>query len=122
MAFSLPDSFADTPITELAPAAGVGGVLGYCSGKATKAAGEAAALAFGAAFIFVSLLSKAGYVTINYTKVERDLLNLLDFNKDGKLDQADYVFASKKMVDLLAGHGVSSSAGFAAGFVVGLQG
>ena len=40
--------------------------------------GDAAAFGLGAAFVFVSLLSRAGYVTINYEKVERDLLSLLD--------------------------------------------
>ena len=60
---------------------GVSGVLGFCSGKVCRVAGDAAALGLGAAFVFVSLLSKAGYVTINYDKVERDLLTLLDLNK-----------------------------------------
>ena len=67
------------------------------------------------------MLSKAGYVSINYTKVEKDLLGLLDLNKDGRLDQADYAFASQKAVALLANNGVSSTAGFAAGFALGFS-
>ena len=65
---------------------GVSGVLGFCSGKACRFVGDAAALTLGFAFVFISLLSKGGYVEINYTKVERDLLSLLDLNKDGQDD------------------------------------
>ena len=101
---------------------GVSGVLGFCSGKACRFVGDAAALTLGFAFVFISLLSKAGYVEINYTKVERDLLSLLDLNKDGLVDQAEYEFASKRLVSLLADHGISSTAGFAAGFALGFLG
>ena len=89
--------------------------MGFCSGKACRFVGDAAALTLGFAFVFISLLSKAGYVEINYTKVERDLLSLLDLNKDGLVDRAEYEFASKRLVSLLVDHGISSTAGFAAG-------
>jgi uncharacterized membrane protein (Fun14 family) len=72
------------PLDVVAPevtSGGVSGVLGFCSGKACRVASDAAALGVGAAFVFVTLLSRAGYVTINYTKVERDLLSLLDLNQ-----------------------------------------
>ena len=49
------------------------------------------AVAVGAAVVFTSLLSKAGYVTINYVKVEHDVMQLLDLNKDGKLDEKECV-------------------------------
>ena len=101
---------------------GVSGVLGFCSGKACRFVGDAAALTLGFAFVFISLLSKAGYVEINYTKVERDLLSLLDLNKDGLVDRAEYEFASKRLVSLLVDHGISSTAGFAAGFALGFLG
>eukprot|EP00966_Prymnesium_polylepis_P015224 352052-Prymnesium_polylepis.1 len=60
---TLPEAFAP----EVA-SGGVSGVLGFCSGRACRAVGEAAALSLGATFVFVSLLSRAGYVTIHYTK------------------------------------------------------
>ena len=46
---------------------GVSALLGFCSGKACRVVSDAAALGLGAAFVFVTLLSRAGYVTINYT-------------------------------------------------------
>ena len=58
--------------------------------QAAKAAAEGVAVAVGAAVVFTSLLSKAGYVTINYVKVEHDVMQLMDLNKDGKLDEKEY--------------------------------
>ena len=89
---------------------GVSGALGFCSGKACRVLGDAAAFGLGAAFVFVSLLSRAGYVTINYSKVERDLLSVL-----GEVD-------ANRTVSLLADHGISNAAGFAAGFALGFNG
>ena len=71
---------AESITPELA-SGGASGVLGFCSGKACRAFGDAAALGLGATFVFISLLSRAGYLTINYNKVERDLFSLLDTNK-----------------------------------------
>ena len=96
-------------ITPEVVSGGVSGVLGFCSGKACHVVGDAAAFGLGAAFVFVSLLSRAGYVTINYSKVERDLLALL-----GEVD-------AKRTVSLLADHGISNAAGFAAGFALGFN-
>ena len=140
-------TMAATLPTDLA-SGGVSSVLGFCSGKACRVFGDAAAFGLGASFVFAALLSRAGYVNINYNKVERDLLSLLDLNKgalaqrsnpytaprttltslcvrplsrhaDGRIDQADYTLAVKRAVSLLADRGISSTAGFATGFVLG---
>ena len=71
---------AESITPELA-SGGVSGVLGFCSGKACRAFGDAAALGLGATFVFITLLSRAGYLTINYAKVEGDLFSLLNTNK-----------------------------------------
>ena len=49
-------------------------------------------------------------MTINYSKVERDLLSVL-----GEVD-------ANRTVSLLADHGISNAAGFAAGFALGFNG
>mmetsp|Transcript_30397 Transcript_30397/g.81745 ORF Transcript_30397/g.81745 Transcript_30397/m.81745 type:complete len:165 (+) Transcript_30397:35-529(+) len=102
-------------------AATVSGVLGYCSGKAARAVTSGVSVGVGIAFVALTILSKAGYVTINYTKLERDILSIADFNKDGKLDAVDYQFATQKFVHLLTDHGLSSATGFAAGFAAGYK-
>ena len=74
---------------------GVSSVLGFCSGKACRVFGDAAAFGLGASFVFAALLSRAGYVNINYNKVERDLLSLLDLNK-GALAQRSNPYAAPR--------------------------
>ena len=43
----------------------------------------------------------------------------LSRHADGRIDQADYTLAVKRAVSLLADRGISSTAGFATGFVLG---
>lgn len=107
--------------TEHGGAATVSGVLGLCTGKAARAATSGVSMGVGCAFIALTILSKAGYVTVNYAKMERDILKLADLNKDGRLDRVDYTFASQRLVHLLSDHGLSSAAGFAAGFAAGYK-
>jgi len=112
----LPEGFPS-----LGGAAGIGGILGYCSGKAARTAADGVAVAVGAATVCAALLTQAGYITVNYKKVEHDLTKLLDFNKDGKVDDKDYVFASERLLKLMTDNGLGSGAGFAAGFYTGFK-
>ena len=43
---------------EVAGSLGVSGLIGFCSGRACRAAGEAAAVGAGAAFVFLGVLAK----------------------------------------------------------------
>ena len=152
---------AGGPLAPEVVSGGASGVLGFSCGRACRAAEEAAALGLGAAFVCATLLSRAGYVAIDHSKVEKDLVSLLDHNKgarppsaaarlslparpcpprprppaasvhpapaapplaDGRIDRDDYAFALRRVASALGGHGVSSSAGFAAGFVLGFMG
>mmetsp|Transcript_5236 Transcript_5236/g.16803 ORF Transcript_5236/g.16803 Transcript_5236/m.16803 type:complete len:253 (+) Transcript_5236:56-814(+) len=113
---------AGGPLAPEIVSGGASGVLGFSCGRACRAAEEAAALGLGAAFVCATLLSRAGYVAIDHSKVEKDLVSLLDHNKDGRIDRDDYAFALRRVASALGGHGVSSSAGFAAGFVLGFMG
>jgi len=113
----LPDA-----VKALGGAATLGSVLGYCSGAAARTAAQGVTVAVGCATGFVLLLNKFGYVTINYTKLERDVLNVLDLNKDGKVDASDYSFVSQKLVKVVSDNGLGSGAGFAAGFYAGFAG
>ena len=102
-------------------AAGIGGIMGFCSGKAAKTAAEGVAVAVGVACGGLALLSKQGYIVINYKKVEYDLVKLLDFNGDGKLDEDDYIGASTKLIQFMNSHGIGSSGGFAMGFAAAIK-
>ena len=57
-----------------------------------------------------------------YTKLEKDLLKVFDVNKDGKIDEKDYSFATERIVKLMKENGLGSGAGFAAGFKLAFTG
>jgi len=107
--------------SNMLPAAGAGGVMGFCTGKAVKIGGNVAAIAVGGLYVVATVLQKAGYVTINYHKIEADVTKLMDLNKDGKVDQKDYEFLSDKTAAILADNSLGTSGGFAAGFALGLK-
>ena len=67
--------------SNMLPAAGAGGVMGFCTGKAVKIGGNVAAIAVGGLYVVATVLQKAGYVTINYHKIEADVTKLMDLNK-----------------------------------------
>ena len=106
---------------ELGGAVSTGGILGFCAGRATLAAGNAASVAVGVAFIFLSTLQQGGYITINYAKLERDVRGIADVNKDGKIDAADYNLISSRFIKLLSDNGAGTLSGVAAGFALGLK-
>ena len=55
-----------------------GSFVGYCSAYATKTAGKAAALAIGFGFIFFQGLVYAGYIDIDWGKVQSDAIKTVD--------------------------------------------
>jgi uncharacterized membrane protein (Fun14 family) len=109
------------PIPDIGAAAGIGGIAGFIAGKAAKSVTETVAVWTAASMAVTALLSRAGYITIHYEKVEKDVRNLLDTNKDGKIDKNDYTFASAKIMTLLNENGIGSTAGFFAGFKIGFM-
>eukprot|EP00316_Scyphosphaera_apsteinii_P026154 CAMPEP_0119308644 /NCGR_PEP_ID=MMETSP1333-20130426/11687_1 /TAXON_ID=418940 /ORGANISM="Scyphosphaera apsteinii, Strain RCC1455" /LENGTH=122 /DNA_ID=CAMNT_0007312461 /DNA_START=90 /DNA_END=458 /DNA_ORIENTATION=- len=109
------------PSGEQGSAAGVGGAMGFCSGRFCRSVSDASSVMAGGAFIFLTALVKFNYITINYKKVERDILTLLDLNKDGKVDMSDYQFISARLADSLVNNQAPMFGGFGAGFAVGFK-
>ena len=107
---------------EVSGSGAVGGLMGFCTGLACRKAGEAAAVGLGAAFCFLGVLAKSGYITIDIPKIEKSLLMMLDMNKDGKLDDADYKFVSERAITVLQDNGMVATGAFAAGFAYGFYG
>mmetsp|Transcript_87389 Transcript_87389/g.182876 ORF Transcript_87389/g.182876 Transcript_87389/m.182876 type:complete len:203 (+) Transcript_87389:35-643(+) len=109
---------------DLGPFAGsvsVGTLLGFCSGFAVKKTGKAAAFVVGCLFCLQQSLSYAGYITVNWKKVEDDLTKLLDTNNDGTLDMTDANAHYFKMLEILQHNTYSLSAGFGGGFLYGVK-
>lgn len=58
-----------------------GFIMGFCSGIALKKMSKAGAVALGAVFILLQSIAYAGYIHVNYEKLEHDLMSVLDLNK-----------------------------------------
>merc|ERR1719291_876449 len=92
----------------------MGSILGFTSGFALKKISSGAAVIFGGLFAIQQGLAYAGYVNVNWKKVEADLTTLLDVNKDGKIDEKDYGVAYKKVLEVLQYNGAGCGGGFTA--------
>ncbi|ETV89403.1 hypothetical protein H257_00695 [Aphanomyces astaci] len=96
-----------------------GGAVGFCAGMAVKSIGKVAAVAIGVVFIGAQMAASAGYIQIDWKKVEKDAIAAVDPNGDGKITPDDFKIWWKKFL-ALSKHNLPSSGGFAAGFFLGL--
>eukprot|EP00927_Polykrikos_kofoidii_P063973 TRINITY_DN588_c0_g1_i2.p1 TRINITY_DN588_c0_g1~~TRINITY_DN588_c0_g1_i2.p1 ORF type:complete len:165 (-),score=23.50 TRINITY_DN588_c0_g1_i2:139-633(-) len=99
----------------------IGSICGFCSGFALKKAGKAAAFVFGAIYAAEQGLAYLDYISINWPKVEKDLVSVFDVNKDGKVDEKDLNFSMQSAMKILTGNTVAISSGFGAGFLYGVK-
>ena len=65
-------------------------------------------------------LSYLGYVEVNHGRMKEDMENLLDFNKDGKIDHNDAKVGMDEIQKVLE-FGLPAGSGFGAGFLGGLR-
>jgi len=99
---------------------GGGFVFGYASGYFVKQVSRTLAFAVGGVFVLLQSLAYAGLIKIDYEKLEKKTEELLDVNKDGKLDANDLKIILKRTQNFLS-YGLPSGSGFAAGFAAGLK-
>eukprot|EP00053_Salpingoeca_punica_P020483 m.211702 g.211702 ORF g.211702 m.211702 type:complete len:193 (+) comp18746_c0_seq1:285-863(+) len=105
---------------------GVGGqvswgfVSGFCSGFAIKKISKVFAFGVGIFFIGIQSLSYAGYLHVDYNKVNSQFTNILDLNKDGKVDKEDAKVAYSKALEVLQ-YNMPAGTGFVTGIVLGLR-
>lgn len=97
----------------------VGTGLGFCSGYALKQVGKAAAVTVGALFVLVQVASAKGYIDVNWKKVEKDVITAVDPDGDGKITKKDLKIWFDRLLVTLK-YNLPSSAGFSAGFVLGI--
>jgi uncharacterized membrane protein (Fun14 family) len=74
----------------------------------------------GLGFITLQTLSFYGYVKVDHNQLQHDFNDLLDLNKDGKVDTEDGKLIYNKVVKVLE-FNLPAGGGFAAGFVGGLR-
>lgn len=56
-------------------------MMGACSGFAMKKISKVGAVALGSLFVLMQCASYSGYIDVDYKKLERDVMTMLDINK-----------------------------------------
>ncbi|CCI48594.1 unnamed protein product [Albugo candida] len=97
-----------------------GFLMGVCSGLALKKLSKVGAIALGALFVLLQCASYSGYVDVNYKKMERDMMQMLDLNKDGQFDAKDINEIYQLILRTLQ-FNLPAGSGFAIGFAVGFR-
>jgi uncharacterized membrane protein (Fun14 family) len=65
-------------------------------------------------------LSYYGYIDVDHVAIQKDVENMLDLNKDGKVDGKDGTIAQEKLMEILQ-FGLPGGGGFVVGFVSGIR-
>lgn len=93
-----------------------------------KKIGRVAVVGVGGLFCLFQTAAHFQYITINWKKVESDVMKALDTNGDGKVDEKDAGIWLQKVLDVLAtdeaaGNAAKNGAAgsFAAAFMLGLR-
>ncbi|CAI5732448.1 unnamed protein product [Hyaloperonospora brassicae] len=95
------------------------GSLGFCSGYALKLVGKAAALAVGLVFIVGQVAAYNGYIDIKWGKLQKDAIDRVDPNGDGKIDGVDLKLWYRRLLAIMKTK-LPSSVGFSSGFALGI--
>ena len=106
----------------LAPIGGqlsFGSCLGFCAGFALRFAGKIAAVGVGTTFCVIQGLAYQGYIQVDWRKVERDCVKLLDRDGDGEVTPKDLEIVWRQATDCLK-FNLPAGAGFTAGLASGL--
>jgi uncharacterized membrane protein (Fun14 family) len=64
-------------------------------------------------------LAYAGYITIDYKKVQKSAETLIDADKDGKITAHDFVVMWRSLKSVLVSQ-LPQASGFSAGFAMGI--
>ena len=98
----------------------LGSFLGYCSGVASKKIGKAVAAGIGLLFVAVQSAANAGYIDVDWAKVEKDVISKIDTDADGKITKVDLKKYWEKVKSILT-YNMPSASGFSIGFFYGLK-
>lgn len=93
---------------------------GYTSGFTLRKASKIGIIVFGTTFIGLQFLSYYNYININHQKIESDITNIFDLNKDGKVDNEDLMLHYHNLRKVLE-FNIPAGCGYSAGFLLGLK-
>lgn len=123
-----PDWVSPDTVKPLTGGLTFGGVSGLAAGFACKKIGKALAVGVGSLYCLFQVAASYGYITVNWKKVEEDVMGALDTNNDGKVDDKDAAFMLSKVMTILSNDELEGSAAknsatgaFAGSFLLGLK-
>ena len=114
------ESILDKPLQNIGTPITFGLIMGGCAGYASKKVTKIAAGFIGVTFIGLQILQHNGYITVDWSKVERDVITKMDQNNDGKFDEQDVKILANKYKKILS-QSLLSGSGFVSGFYFGLK-
>ncbi|KAF9915131.1 FUN14 domain-containing protein 1 [Lobosporangium transversale] len=97
-----------------------GMAMGLCSGYLFKKLGKMMMLVVGVQFVWLQLLASAGYVQVNWTKVERRFKDHFDVDGDGKITMNDAKHVFSWLLRLLT-HNFQFKSTFVTGYILGFR-
>ncbi|KAG2500305.1 hypothetical protein HYH03_001882 [Edaphochlamys debaryana] len=99
---------------------GFSGCVGAAAGYALKKVGQFVAVCVGLLFLLVQGLAYTGFITVNWSHVHSTVSQVLDVNKDGKIDHNDFKPLMSNFLGAIS-QGVPSVGGFLAGFLLAIR-
>ncbi|CAK4075979.1 unnamed protein product [Aphanomyces euteiches] len=97
-----------------------GFALGACSGYTLKKVSKLGAFAIGLGFVAMQCASYSGYIFVDYGKLQKDIVRLLDLNKDGNVNTKDAKVLYDQVMQVLE-YSLPAGSGFGVGFLVGFR-
>mmetsp|Transcript_24698 Transcript_24698/g.51253 ORF Transcript_24698/g.51253 Transcript_24698/m.51253 type:complete len:136 (-) Transcript_24698:219-626(-) len=94
--------------------------MGYCSAVSAKKIGKSVAFIVGLSFIGLQSLAHMGYIAVDWKKVEKSAMDLIDTDNDGKITEKDVKKYWSKVKVILTNK-VPDAGGFLLGFFYGLR-
>merc|ERR1719199_2168460 len=79
-----------------------GGASGLAAGIACKKIGKAVAVGVGGLYCMFQVAASYGYITVNWKKVESDVMKAMDTNGDVKIDEKDMGIWLTKALQVLS--------------------
>ena len=99
---------------------GYGFMMGYSSGYCVKKVSKMVAFVVGGFFMGVQALAYHGYANIDQGKIMEDFEDVIDLNKDGRIDAEDGKLAFQRLNKALT-FNMPAGGGFTAGLLYGLK-
>lgn len=114
----LENIFRDVSKLSVAKQTVVGGISGWCAGMLFAKVGKVAAATVGTSLLLLQIAQHQGYVTVNWTKIEKSMQTAKDSIERDTKKAYPHVAASIKT---FFAQNVFLASGFAGGFLLGLS-